>query len=55
MKEVEDSVWYEKNMEDESFRRLFDRIKFNQISMPEELTPGGEKNERPICADQIRE
>jgi len=55
IKEVENSPEYEKNLEDESFQRYLDRIKFKQISMSEELISGGEKNERPICADQIRE
>jgi putative transposase len=55
MKEVENSAEYEKHLEDESFQRYLDRVKYKQISRPEELISGGEKNERPICADQIRE
>jgi hypothetical protein len=48
MSEVENSAGYEKNLEDESFQRFFNRIKFKEVLVPEELISGGEKDERAI-------
>jgi hypothetical protein len=53
MKEIEGSEWYRKNLNDESFRRFLDRMKFKPNLQLRGLISGGESDERCVCANEI--